>query len=98
MSVAKNQMTKAELVCKPPTSAEYTCPTNFDFLAARDYPSSRIKQGLDNKEFGQREMAALCSTRGLIYRSCNKGTLETRLREYADPKVKKGKFHIPPNY
>ena len=89
-------MTQAELACKAPTSAEYRCSTSFDFLAAREYSNDRIKKGLKNKEWGKQELMAICSTRGLKTRNCNVGTLQTRLCEYTDPKVKKGKFHIQP--
>lgn len=93
LGVAKKEMTEAELACKPVTSTEYYCRTSFNFLAARDYPASRIKQGLDKEEFNRQELMAICSTRGLKYQRDDAETLTTRLCEYADENLQKGKFY-----
>ena len=93
MGVAKEKMSKAELICKPVTSVERKCSTSFDILEARDYPASRIAQGLKGKEFGKNELMALCSTRGLKYNGDKEEILIIRLREYADDDLQKGKFY-----
>ena len=92
LGVAKKEMTEAELACKPVTSTEYYCRTSFNFLAARDYPATRITQGLDDNEWSAAEIKAICSTRGLKSQH-KEEILITRLREYADDDLPKGKFY-----
>jgi hypothetical protein len=96
--VAKEKMTEAELACKPLTSAEYRSSKSFDFQAVRDYSKARIKQGLGDEEFTKQELMAICSTRGLKYHSNNEEILTTRLREYADENLQKGKFYSSTSY
>lgn len=89
--VAKKKMTEAEIACKPLTSNESRCPTSYDFRKVREYSNDRIKLGLNNNEWDQKELSAICSTRSLKPNG-SKGTLTTRLREYADENIQKGKF------